>query len=762
MQTRRTRIHGSARSRRSALIAVLALVVVGATITSARAASPNAPAAACPSYQIFGVRGSGETKSDGNGYGNTVNAVRNNILSHHAGGASTPIDYPAISVQLSPTYLTADYWASETEGELVLQRNVEAFARKCKTTPLILIGYSQGAHAAGDVYALLSSRIKVNVVALVLLGDTRFNPAQSTVDIGSYNAKLKGIWASAPFAATLAKPERSVRTFTAGESAAVHSYCLLYDPVCNYSVANAVNCVPGLYCVHTHYIDFDYTTAAAQWALNRLPGQPRKLALLTGALPGATVKATYRVPLTATGGQRPYRWSATGTLLSDGLSFDATTGMIAGIPLRAGTFTLSVKVRDAVNASVSRAFTIVVASLPQPPPPTGSADWPSTFHDGGMTNFNPGEKTITAANVGKLTQRWSVGENIFSQFGAAVVVGGAVYRIGSTADQHTVLEARTLATGTLRWSVALGIQNGYGLVGVSGGVIVCECAGDGAPEPGALSGRSVADGHLMWSYGERLSGYPVALDNTHIVVGAPGTSLSLLDAGSGAKLWTSASPDLLNYAIAGSGFIVANGYELNADGLAGRAVLEGIDESDGSVRWRLPAEPAADSAGTNDMMISGTTMYATNYDSGALQARDVRTGVLLWQAGNYNDTMTGTWMGHPATDGSTVYAATQHYDSATQTNPTTVRAFAAGRELWHTDLPEPTNYADNVVLANGIAYVQIEPVGTNPRATVVALDATTGAVLGAEGIATLGVQQVQVGDGYLLLEAGDIRAYAPA
>jgi outer membrane protein assembly factor BamB len=762
MQTRRMRVQDLVRTRRWAFIAVLALVVVGATVTSARAASPNAPAAACPSYQIFGVRGSGETKSDGNGYGNTVNAVRNNILSHHSGGASTPIDYPAISVQLSPTYLTADYWASETEGELVLQNSVEGFARKCKTTPLILIGYSQGAHAAGDVYALLSSRIRANVVALVLLGDTRFNPAQSTVDIGSYNAKLKGIWASAPFAATLAKPERSVRTFTAGESAAVHSYCLLYDPVCNYSAANGVNCVPGLYCVHTHYVDFDYTTAAAQWALTRLPGQPRKLALLTGALPSATVKATYRVPLAATGGRMPYHWTATGTLLNDGLSFDTATGMIVGIPRRSGIFTLSVKVQDAANASASRAFTIVVASLPQPPPPTGSANWPSTFHDGGMSNFNPGEKTITAANVGKLTQRWNVDENTFSQDGPAVIVGGVVYRIGSNADQHTVLEARTLTTGTLQWSLALGIQNSHGLIGVSGGVIVCECAGDQSSEPGALSGRSVADGHLIWTYNERLSGYPVALDNTRIVVGAPGTNLSLLDAGSGAKLWTSRSTDLLDYAVAGSGFIVANGYELDADGHAGGAVLEGIDESDGSVRWRLPAEPAADSAGTNDMMISGTTMYATNYDSGALQARDVRTGVLLWQAENYNDSITGTWIGHPATDGSTVYAATQHYDPATQTNPATVRAFAAGRELWHTDLPEATNYADDVVLANGIVYVQIEPVGTNPRATVVALDATTGAILWAEGIATLGVQQLQVGDGYILLEASDIRAYAPA
>ena len=71
--------------------------------------------------------------------------------------------------------------------------------------------------------------------------------------------------------------------------------------------------------------------------------------------------------MAASGGQPPYRWSATG--LPDGITINATTGQITGIPTAAGNFGAAITVTDNALSNVSDRFTLNI-NLPAPPTAT--------------------------------------------------------------------------------------------------------------------------------------------------------------------------------------------------------------------------------------------------------------------------------------------------------------------------------------------------------------------------------------------------------
>jgi hypothetical protein len=81
------------------------------------------------------------------------------------------------------------------------------------------------------------------------------------------------------------------------------------------------------------------------------------------ALPNATEGSAYSQNLTAAGGTAPYRWSVTVGSLPAGLTFDASTGQIAGTPTAGGSYSFIVQATDASGQSVTKAFTLVVSGL---------------------------------------------------------------------------------------------------------------------------------------------------------------------------------------------------------------------------------------------------------------------------------------------------------------------------------------------------------------------------------------------------------------
>lgn len=78
-------------------------------------------------------------------------------------------------------------------------------------------------------------------------------------------------------------------------------------------------------------------------------------------LPSGQINVPYTTQLAATGGiGPPYTWSATG--LPSGLSLASNSGLIAGIPRAAGTFTVPVTVSDYSGTTETQNYTLAIAA----------------------------------------------------------------------------------------------------------------------------------------------------------------------------------------------------------------------------------------------------------------------------------------------------------------------------------------------------------------------------------------------------------------
>jgi len=82
----------------------------------------------------------------------------------------------------------------------------------------------------------------------------------------------------------------------------------------------------------------------------------------TTKLRGTTVSTAYVTQLEVSGGAPPYTFTQTG--LADGLTLNATSGLINGTPETAGTFRPVVTVRDSSNRTATETFSLVVQRPP--------------------------------------------------------------------------------------------------------------------------------------------------------------------------------------------------------------------------------------------------------------------------------------------------------------------------------------------------------------------------------------------------------------
>lgn len=88
------------------------------------------------------------------------------------------------------------------------------------------------------------------------------------------------------------------------------------------------------------------------------------LQISTTTLPNATVDTSYSSQLDASGGKTPYAWSVSSSSLPHGISLNAATGMLSGKPSTAGTYKLSLTVKDSSNppVEISRSVPLEVSS----------------------------------------------------------------------------------------------------------------------------------------------------------------------------------------------------------------------------------------------------------------------------------------------------------------------------------------------------------------------------------------------------------------
>jgi len=132
--------------------------------------------------------------------------------------------------------------------------------------------------------------------------------------------------------------------------------------------------------VATNTMDSSSSPASAPYKTFRTATTP--LSISTSSLSAGTVGTSgYSQQLLASGGAPSYSWSVTSGSLPGGLSM-VPSGLISGTPTTTGTFTFSVQVTDAANATVTRSLSIVI-----------SASKPTVF------TFDPSAIDTTAATL---------------------------------------------------------------------------------------------------------------------------------------------------------------------------------------------------------------------------------------------------------------------------------------------------------------------------------------------------------------------------
>ena len=122
------------------------------------------------------------------------------------------------------------------------------------------------------------------------------------------------------------------------------------------------------------------------WLLLVLLGFPgmskvKPLIIQTTSIPAAKLGVSYRFTLQALGGKTPYVWAITAGTLPQGLNL-STSGLISGIPKKAGTFNFTVKCTDSGGRNAEANFSLaagtsgtIVSSISSAAKPDSRADY---------------------------------------------------------------------------------------------------------------------------------------------------------------------------------------------------------------------------------------------------------------------------------------------------------------------------------------------------------------------------------------------------
>jgi hypothetical protein len=134
-----------------------------------------------------------------------------------------------------------------------------------------------------------------------------------------------------------------------------------------------------------------------------LSAQTTPLTIVTtgASLPAGTVNVPYsqRIPVTATGGTPPYRWSiAEVSAPPPGLLFTPSTLTLSGTPADPGTFTFTLELRDAASALATRSISVTINA------PALSLTTSRQLPDGIL---NQAYAATLAASGGQPPYRWS-------------------------------------------------------------------------------------------------------------------------------------------------------------------------------------------------------------------------------------------------------------------------------------------------------------------------------------------------------------------
>jgi hypothetical protein len=101
------------------------------------------------------------------------------------------------------------------------------------------------------------------------------------------------------------------------------------------------------------------------------PGPPPlPLNIVTVDMPAGVQNEPYVCQFNAEGGTPPYYWSySESSYIPYGLSLDAVTGELKGIPISFGSYGITIIVKDSTSNESKRDYTLQLSQAPEPPPP---------------------------------------------------------------------------------------------------------------------------------------------------------------------------------------------------------------------------------------------------------------------------------------------------------------------------------------------------------------------------------------------------------
>ncbi|MDB6120967.1 MAG: hypothetical protein JWO08_4748, partial [Verrucomicrobiaceae bacterium] len=178
------------------------------------------------------------------------------------------------------------------------------------------------------------------------------------------------------------------------------------------------------------------------------PACPAITVTTSASLALATQYTSYSASLTATGGSQPYSWSVVSGALPAGLSLNASTGIISGVPTaEPATYNFTVQLADAYACATTKAFSIVVAC------PTITIT-PATLPDGIQyaAYSQTLTATITGTNVPNQTYTWSISNGSLP---AGLTLNSSTGVISGTA---TTIQSQTFTVQVANTTNCFGVQ----------------------------------------------------------------------------------------------------------------------------------------------------------------------------------------------------------------------------------------------------------------------------------------------------------------
>lgn len=123
--------------------------------------------------------------------------------------------------------------------------------------------------------------------------------------------------------------------------------------------AGAIGGTPTAMGVSTFTIQVgDATSATVEKTFSINIQTPPLVITAPSTLPDAIAGSSYTFRMSAAGGKAPYTWSVSSAV--SGLLLDPTTGVLSGIPGMAGTFSITIQVKDAAAAVATKTISLTV------------------------------------------------------------------------------------------------------------------------------------------------------------------------------------------------------------------------------------------------------------------------------------------------------------------------------------------------------------------------------------------------------------------